>query len=54
LDYIRDEQLAHKFFENSRREGEFFEINPEAVQQFFASKIAAQYQKELLEQMQVM
>jgi hypothetical protein len=46
---VRDEALAHTFFSSSRKEGEFFEVEPEAVKSFFTNHIMAQYQVELAE-----
>lgn len=53
FDYVRDERLAHTFFQNARREGEFFEVSHEAVQHFFTAEILAQYNRELMDRMQI-
>ena len=43
FDYVRDERLAHDYFKEFRREGEFFEVTPVMVQEFFMHQISARY-----------
>ena len=43
FDYVRDERLAHEYFKELRREGEFFEVTPVMVQEFFMHQISARY-----------
>jgi hypothetical protein len=43
----RDEKMAHAFFSEARREGEFFEIGEEDVIAYFTMHITAQYNAEL-------
>ena len=43
----RDERLAHAFFADERREGEFFAVTVQAVQRFFERHIVSQYNSDL-------
>ena len=52
LDMHRDECLAHRWFANNRRQGEFFDISEERVKEYFFNTITARYQKELIESIQ--
>ncbi len=54
FDNDRDERMAHAFFAESRREGEFFEVSEDAVQSFFNAHIAAQYTAEMAEKIAAM
>ena len=47
LNYTRDEQTAHAFFADKRRDGEFFEVSETEVTNYFCTHIMAQYQAEL-------
>ena len=49
FDMHRDEYLAHDFFAHSRKEGEFFQVQEEAVKAYFSSVIAQRFQQELME-----
>lgn len=49
LDMYRDECLAHNFFAEFRKEGEFFEVSEFDVKQYFIDVLLLQYQKELTE-----
>ena len=52
FDNVRDEKMAHAFFESCRKEGEFFEVTVEEVQRLFHNIITLQYNKELLASVQ--
>ena len=43
FDPVRDERLAHAFFADRRREGEFFEVPVAEVAAFFAHYITSPY-----------
>jgi hypothetical protein len=47
FDQGRDEDAAHAFFADCRREGEFFETDVAPVSAYFATHITAQYNTEL-------
>ena len=47
FDSTRDEKMAHVFFSNSRKEGEFFNINDDDVKKFFEVHIVAQHAEEM-------
>ena len=47
FDNTRDELMAHAFFADARKEGEFFEITEDQVKTYFQTHILAQYQVEL-------
>lgn len=48
LDMFRDEYLAHHFFADSRKEGEFFEVTEQEVKDYFSNVIMRRYQEDLL------
>ena len=43
FDTARDERLAHAFFADRRREGEFFAVPDAEVADFFAHRITPPY-----------
>ena len=47
FDMKRDEKTAHAFFDNARREGEFFELSDAEVIEYFTTHITPQYNLEL-------
>jgi len=47
LDKNLDERLAHEFFADARREGEFFAISEEQVIDYFQNVITAQYHRQI-------
>ena len=47
FDNTRDERMAHAFFAEARKEGEFFEVAEESVKNFFHTHIQAQHNMEL-------
>jgi len=49
LDMYRDECLAHDYFADYRKEGEFFEVCEFDVKEYFLDVLLLQYQKELSE-----
>ena len=49
FDNTRDERMAHAFFAQSRREGEFFDISEEDIKHYFAIHIIAQYNLEMMQ-----
>ena len=49
FDMYRDEDLAHQYFAESRREGEFFQITEEEIKAYFSSVIMPRFQEELLD-----
>ena len=49
LDMYRDEYLAHEYFADFRKEGEFFEVSEFDVKEYFLDVLLLQYQKELNE-----
>ena len=49
LDMYRDEDLAHQYFADSRKEGEFFQITEEEIRAYFSSVIMPRFQEELLQ-----
>jgi hypothetical protein len=48
FDAVRDEAMAHGYFANLRREGEFFEVTIEAVREYFRQHTATLYNEELM------
>jgi len=51
FDNTRDERMAHTFFADARKEGEFFKITEDQVKAYFQTHILAQYQVELAQHM---
>ena len=51
FDNTRDERMAHTFFADARKEGEFFKITEDQAKAFFQTHILAQYQVELAQHM---
>ena len=49
FDMYRDEDLAHQYFAESRREGEFFQITEEEIKAYFSGVIMPRFQEELLD-----
>ena len=47
FDNDRDERLAHAFFADFRKEGEFFEVSENEVCKFFSGHITSQYSVEM-------
>ena len=47
FDNVKDEKIAHEFFSDVRREGEFFELCDEEVVKYFSTHITAKYNSEL-------
>jgi hypothetical protein len=54
FDERRDENAAHAFFSDKRREGEFFEVDETEVLVFFATHITTRYSFELTQMNQVL
>jgi hypothetical protein len=48
FDAVRDEAMAHGYFPNVRKQGEFFEVGVKAVQQYFLAHTTALYNEELM------
>ena len=46
FDNTRDEKVAHMFFADARREGEFFELSEDVVKDYFRMHITAQHELE--------
>ena len=46
FDNTRDEKMAHAFFADVRKEGEFFELTDKVVKDYFAMHITAQHELE--------
>lgn len=53
MDMYRDECLAHQFFADERREGEFFEIEECLVKDYFQGVIMPRYIQELHESVNI-
>lgn len=49
FNHSRDEKVAHAFFSDKRRAGEFFELDDTEVVAFFTGHITAQYNVELMQ-----
>ena len=49
LDMFRDEYLAHHWFAESRREGEFFAVTEQQVKDYFSNVIVRRYEEDLLQ-----
>ena len=45
--------MAHGYFANLRREGEFFEVGADDVREYFMRHITALYNEELMEYINV-
>ena len=46
FDNARDEKMAHAFFADARKEGEFFELTDKVVKDYFGMHITAQHKLE--------
>ena len=53
MDMYRDECLAHQFFADERREGEFFEVEECCVKDYFQGVVMPRYLEELHESVKV-